>query len=439
MTFEICHLSRIILKFFEKISRLMSGRYRKTLMQTTAVLGAIYAIFMVSVIIIAKSEDAEARKFADGKMLGILLDQIGRATVNIWVGNDLRGRGYLDTTSKLLITNFHVMKIICNEDHFSPIDSLNCRQVRTTLRQEAQHLSGMPALLKVKSCSSWLDACALDVEPESPFGEGEKRLPSQRSSNRLILLPRSVDRGSSMESVIAGNALTSNRVLVTSNLASRPGYSGSPVFTESGTFVGILKAANWSSGINLSYFLNHIGMPSFLMMRRRTIFISENALQNVLFCHKDQITACSLLELKTLTNLLVNTFLEEEMDWSSSADIIDIMKIFGTNFTEEYIDFIGTSPISREMLDLSAAPEETLYDRLSKNGWLKDRDRLQEFASLLTAKSSLQRDDDKRDIAILKWLKSNASVDTRFIDKLIELHNSFIWGFKTAVGLSRQQ
>lgn len=349
----------------------------------------------------AKSEDAEARQFANGESLQIPLSKIERATVDIWEGETLLGRGYFNTEAKTLITNWHVLK---HSENYREL-SRDREDVAMTLFLNNPATTRLPGRMRLRACCKWMDACLLEFASDKPIDSDPEQTAEPRVGLKLVTLPRDVDRGDAKSPVLVGSASTANRVLVSTDVPARPGYSGSPIFTDSGAFAGIFVTAIWKSGINYGALLSLVGMKPYLMMRQRTIYITAGALHDVLNCKAASSGGCNEVELTTFTNFLEDALAQENMQETFKLEIVQAIYRFGRSFVE--------------------APDE-IVPRADDSRHLK------EFAAFLAAKHSLKNGAESRDqfIGDLTRLKSHPSCDDpakSFITNIIALIKSLAW------------
>lgn len=380
------------------------------------------ACLTIYIVVAVRNEDAKGRIFVNGESLGYPVEKMGRATVDILIKKENKGRAYLNSASQELLTNLHVMKIVCGGTKREPIPKTGCSEIGATLVQNNSERTKIYVLLTLRKCSEWMDACVLDVKPEKPIAIDQEPILHPKSGISLVAIPVVEDRGSSKTSLMTGTTLGDESVFLRANIPARPGYSGGPVFSNNGEFVGIFKTGSWDVGLNLTPIMKSFGLRPQGLMRRNTVLNSGDSLQRALLCHVS-IDICPQQELSVFTEFVKDRLYQKSGSTLFNIEHVEAMQKFSKTFEKQVFSQNGTAEL-KDMLQLSIKGIDD-SDELAKHSWSKNPELVRQLAILLTARASLQRnqDDLKRSLDLIEPLVGEKD----FIRKLRNLSASAIW------------
>jgi hypothetical protein len=153
------------------------------------------------------------------------------ATVSIETDKG-RARGYWLSEENLLITNHHVVTGFC--------PSTDCSQYRFDVRSYGTS-GAIKGPWNVVRCIEWLDLCALtNSQRRTIIFPPNHRVLTRTEPFTAYMVPIS-DFSTSLAKLTFGKVTMSTEWWGEGKLLARWGYSGSPLFTQTGEFAGIVS------------------------------------------------------------------------------------------------------------------------------------------------------------------------------------------------------
>ena len=181
--------------------------------------------------------------------------------------------------------------------------------------------------LGTSGCLGWLDICALRTQDILPvLLDSRFHAPQHLQVGADVFLVRPTFDRIESRPLNVGSISEITPIYVAAHLGTRPGYSGSPVFTTNGDFVGLASKSN-NYGIPTALLIRFLRLPSYKFMRTRVEIVPDTAIRRLAPCFEvgsAQITKC----LNAQTDLLI-----DQLDYKLQAP--------GSKFQKSlYIDWL---------------------------------------------------------------------------------------------------